>query len=191
MRHAWWVALVGLGVLAWVPGRAEDKKDDKGTTVEVAGHKAKVPSEWKPVELSEQQKNFGRLYQFDVPKAKDDKYDAVMYVNKLPGEAGGAKANIERWHSQFAAPEKGKVESKSEEMKVGDATVTYATIDGSYKYKKNPFNPNEKEELRPNYKMIGVIFPAKEETYFIRFVGPAKTVEANKKAFDEWLKGLK
>jgi hypothetical protein len=189
MRRAWWVALLGLGLLAWAGVRADDK--DKGTVVEVAGFKAKVPADWKTVELTDAQKNFGRLYQFDVPKDKDDKYEAEMYVTRLAGEGGGAKANVERWTAQFTAPEKGKVESKSDEVKVGDTTVTYADIQGSYKYKKNPFNANEKEELRPNYRLIGVIFPGKDGTYFIRLLGPAKTVEANKKPFDEWLKGLK
>jgi hypothetical protein len=191
MRRAGWVALLGLGLLVGASLRADDKKDDKGTIVEVAGFKSKVPADWKPVELTDDQKSFGRLYQFDVPKAKDDKYGAEMYVTRLGGEGGGAKANVERWVTQFTAPEKGKVESKSDEMKVGNTTVTYANIEGSYKYKKNPFNPNEKEELRTNYRLIGVIFPAEKETYFIRLLGPAKTVEANKKAFDEWLKGLK
>src|SRR5262249_13769882 len=137
------------------------------------------------------QKNFGRTYQFDVPKGKDDKYDAEMYITRLAGDGGGAKANVDRWKGQFTAPEKGKVESKSDEMKVGDTTVTYADIEGSYKYKKNPFDPKEKEELRAGYRLIGVVFPSKDGTYFIRFLGPTKTVEANKKAFDEWLKGLK
>ncbi|HEX5271000.1 MAG TPA: hypothetical protein VFW33_10950, partial [Gemmataceae bacterium] len=185
MRYAWTVALLALGALAWAPGRAEEKK---GTTVEIAGFKSKVPGDWKPVELTEQQKNFGRIYQFDVPKAKDDKHDAEMYVFYFKGSGGDAKANIDRWKSQFTAPEKGKVESKVEEIKVGDTPVTYADIRGTYKFKKNAFNPNEKEELRPAYRLIGVIFESKKEgSYFIRFVGPAKTVEANKKAFDEWL----
>ena len=114
MRHAGWVLLLGLGLLARAPGdsRADDKKDDKGTVVEVAGFKSKVPADWKPVELTEQQKNFGRLYQFDVPKAKDDKHDAEMYVFYFKGSGGDAKANIDRWKGQFTAPEGKKVESQ-------------------------------------------------------------------------------
>jgi hypothetical protein len=193
MRRAWWVLLLGLGVMAWAPcaGRTDDKKDDKGTVVEVGGFKSKAPAGWKAVELTEQQRNFGRLYQFTVPKAEGDKYDADVYITRLSGDGGGAKANVERWKGQFTAPEGKKVESKVEDMKVGDTAVTYADIAGSYRYKKNAFDPNEKEVLRPDYRLIAVVFPAKDETYFIRFLGPAKTVGENKKAFDEWLKGLK
>jgi hypothetical protein len=193
MRHAWWVALLGLGVLAGAPGAscAEDKKDDKGTVVEVDTFKSKVPAAWKEVELTEQQRNFGRTAQFTIPKSKDDKYDGEMYVFYFKGGGGDTKANVDRWKGQFTAPEGKKVESKVDDMKVGDTPVTYADIKGTYKYKKRPFDANEKEELRPDYRLIGVIFESKNGPYFIRMIGPAKTIAENKKAFDEWLKGLK
>jgi len=189
MKQAVWVLLLGLGVLGY--SRAEEKKDDKGTVVEIDSFKAKVPSSWKEVELTEQQRNFGRVAQFTIPKAKDDKADADMVVYFFKGGGGDAKSNIDRWKGQFTAPEGKKVETKVEEMKVGDTPVTYVDVQGTYKYKKAPFNPNEKEELRPDYRMIGVIFDSKNGPYFIRFVGPAKTVADNKKGFDEWLKALK
>ena len=171
--------------------RADDKKDDKGTVVEIEGFKSKVPASWKEVELTEQQRNFGRIAQFTVPKHKDEKYDGEMYIFFFKGGGGDAKANIDRWKGQFTAPEGKKVESKVEEMKVGETPVTYVDVQGTYKYKKQPFNPNEKEELRPDYRLIGVIFDSKAGPYYIRFVGPAKTVADNKKGFDGWLKGLK
>jgi hypothetical protein len=191
MRHAWWVLLLGLSVLVGA-GRAEDKKDDKGTVVEIDAFKAKVPASWKQVELTEQQKNFGRVAQFTIPKAKDEKHDAEMIVfNFGSGGGGDVKSNVDRWKGQFTAPEGKKVESKSEEMKVGETPVTYVDVKGTYKYKKRPFDANEKEELRPDYRLIGVIFESKNGPYFIRLIGPAKTVAENKKAFDEWLKALK
>ncbi len=193
MKRSGWMLLFATGVLAGAIGlcRAEEKKADKGTVVEIDTFKSKVPGSWKEVELTEQQRNFGRIAQFTVPKNKDDKHDAEMYVFFFKGGGGDAKANIDRWKSQFTAPEGKKVETKVEEMKVGDTPVTYVDVQGTYKYKKAPFNPNEKEELRPDYRLIGVIFDSKNGPYYIRFVGPAKTVAENKKAFDEWLKGLK
>jgi hypothetical protein len=186
--------MLGLGVLAWAPAasRAEDKKDDKGKVVEVDTFKAKVPASWKEQELTDRQREFGYVAKFSVPKAKDDKNDAEMYVFQFKGGGGDAKANIERWKGQFKAAEgKKEVESKVEDMKVGDTPVTYVDVQGTYKYKQRPFDPNEKEELRPEYRLIGVIFESKNGPYFIRFVGPAKTVADNKKGFDEWLKALK
>jgi hypothetical protein len=193
MKRAWWLLLLGVGLLAWAPGaaRADEKKGDKGTVVEIDGFKAKVPGTWKEQELTEQQRNFGRIAQFTIPKAKDDKHDGEMYVFHFKGGGGDAKANIDRWKGQFTAPEGKKVETKVEDMKVGDTPVTYVDVQGTYKYKKAPFDPNEKEELRPDYRLIGVIFESKGGPYYIRFVGPAKTLAENKKGFDEWLKALK
>jgi hypothetical protein len=180
MNHAAWVLLT-VGLLA----------ADKGTAVQIDNFKSSVPAEWKPVELTDQQRNFGRLYQFTIPKAKDDSHDAEMVVFHFQGGGGSAKDNVERWKSQFTAGDGKKIGSKVDEMKVGDTAVTYADIQGTYKYKKAPFNPNEKEDLRPDYRLIGIVFESKGGPYFIRLLGPAKTVGENKKAFDEWLKGLK
>ena len=47
------------------------------------------------------------------------------------------------------------------------------------------------EELRPDHRMIGVVFASPQGPYFMRFVGPEKTVDKNKKDFDKWLKGFK
>ena len=189
MKRTWSVLLLGLGVLA--TAGSSPAADEKGTVVEIDTFKAKVPASWKPVELTEQQRNFGRIAQFTIPKAKGDKHDAEMYVFYFKGSGGSAKDNIERWKGQFTASEGKKVESKVEDMKVGGTPVTYADVQGTYKYKKAPFNPNEKEELRPDYRLIGVFFDSKNGPYFIRLIGPAKTVAENKKAFDEWLKALK
>ena len=40
-------------------------------------------------------------------------------------------------------------------------------------------------------RLIGVVFESPEGPYFIRFVGPAKTVGENEKAFKEMLKNFK
>ena len=39
--------------------------------------------------------------------------------------------------------------------------------------------------------MLGVVFEGADNTYHIRLVGPADTVEHYKKGFDEWLKNFK
>ena len=45
--------------------------------------------------------------------------------------------------------------------------------------------------LKPDYKMVGVIFDCPKGPYYVRLVGPAKTVGEYKKGFDEWLKAFK
>jgi hypothetical protein len=167
---------------------AADAKDDKGTVVELDGLKSRAPATWKEEEPSNPQ---FRLAQFRLPKVKDDKYDAEVVV--FHGISGSAKDNIDRWKGQFIPPEGKKIDdvAKVTEMKVGDAQVTSLDVTGTYKFKERPFDPNAKEEKRPDYHMVGVIFETAKSQYQIRLVGPAATIDNYKPGFDEWLKNFK
>src|SRR5262249_36283895 len=132
-----------------------------------------------------------RLAQFQLPKASGDEQDAEVVI--FQNITGSTQANIDRWKGQFIPPE-GKTTkdvATVTEGKIADAEATILDIHGTYKFKARPFDPNAKEELRPNFRMIGVVFNVKDKPYHIRFVGPAKTVEQYKKGFDEWLKAFK
>ena len=80
---------------------------------------------------------------------------------------------------------------QDEKSKAGDVEVTSVDIAGTYLFKAKPFDPNEKPTDKPDFRMVGVIFASKNGPYFMRLVGPAKTVEKHKKEFDGWLKGFK
>ncbi|HKI36313.1 MAG TPA: hypothetical protein VKA46_30935 [Gemmataceae bacterium] len=188
MRPAWWLLLLGLGVLAGAPaaGRAEDKKDSKGTVVEIDGLSSKTPADWK----EETPSSNLRYAQFSLPKVKEDKQDAELVIFK--GIPDTVKGNIERWQKDFLPPKGKKAEdiSKVSEVKLGDKDATYVDVQGTYLFKKRPRDPNEKPEERPDYRLIGVIYDGKTK-YQIRLVGPAATVEHYKKGFDEWVKNFK
>jgi hypothetical protein len=46
-------------------------------------------------------------------------------------------------------------------------------------------------EPRPNHRMLAVVMESPKGNYFLKLVGPAKTIEQNKKDFDNWLKTFK
>jgi hypothetical protein len=122
-----------------------------------------------------------------------DKNDAEFVIFSFgPGQGGSAAENVKRWKGFFIPPDGKSIDdvSKVTKMKVGDVDVTYLDVQGTYKYKERPFDPNAKEELRPDYRMLGVVFEGKK-TYFFRLVGPAKTITHHKKGFEDWLKGFK
>ncbi|MGH9678115.1 MAG: hypothetical protein ACRD36_13510, partial [Candidatus Acidiferrum sp.] len=81
--------------------------------------------------------------------------------------------------------------SKVAEIKIGGREATRLDIHGSYLFKVRPFDPVDKGEKRPGYRMIGIQYAGPNNLYHMRFVGPAKTVEYYKKGFDEWLKNFK
>ena len=177
-RHAWLtLAIVGLTA-------AGAAADDKGVVVELDGLKSAAPATWKKEEAG----NAMRAYQFTIPKADGDKEDATLVIFHFgAGGGGGVQANVERWQKMFDPPT-----GKTETLKVGNVPVTVLDVKGTYLFKAQPFNPNAQVEKKPDHRMIAAVFESKPNgPYFIRLVGPAKTIEANKAKFDEWLKNFK
>src|SRR5919204_5125099 len=102
MRRALWLVPACLAAVAWGlslgPAGADDKKDDKGTVVELDGLRSTAPASWK----EEPPANQMRLAQFKLPKV-DGKEDATLVIFK--GISGSAQQNIDRWKGQFEPPE--------------------------------------------------------------------------------------
>jgi hypothetical protein len=180
--HRYAIALAALAVPLAL------RADDKGTSTELDGLKSTAPANWK----SEKPMGMNRVYQFTIPKAEGEKYDSQLLIFQFPGGAGGVEANIARWKNMVKPAEGTKSEDayKTSEFKVGDAKVTQFEAAGTYMFKARPMDADA--EPRADHKFVGVIFEGpKGNTYFMRMVGPAKTMDANRKAFDEWLKNFK
>ena len=172
-------ALIALVVV--LPARAADDEVDLG------GMKAKAPATWKAGKPASQM----QVATFTLPKADGGPEDAQVIVYFFgQGGGGGVDANVKRWQGMFKAPAGDK--SKVDEFKVGDVPVTEVDISGTYLSRVGgPFNPNAKVEEKSEYRMVGVIFESKNGPYYMRLIGPAKTVAKHKNEFDEWLKNLK
>ena len=120
--------------------------------------------------------------------------DAELVIFFFGEGSGGSKDdNIKRWKDTFVPPQGKSIDdaSKVETFKVGKADVTYLDIQGTFLSKNPPFDPNAKTERKADYRRFGIFFACDGGPYFITLTGPAKTLEQNKKAFDEWLKNFK
>ena len=148
-----------------------------GDTLELGSMKSKTPANWKKQEPS----NKLRMAQYLVPKVDADKEDAELVVFFFGKGGGGSNDdNIKRWKGQFIAPEGKTIDeaTKVEKFKLGDTTdVIYVDMNGTYKYKNPPFDPNAKEVRKDNFRRIGVIFDSVDGPFFITLTGPAKTME--------------
>jgi hypothetical protein len=170
---------------------ADEKKEEKGAVVTLDGLTSRAPADWKETPTTSEL----RFKQFALPKQGDDKDDAELVIFFFgPGGGGGVQQNLERWKGMFQPPEGKKIDdvAKVEESKVGEVKLVYLDINkATYLYKARPFDPNAKAEPRPNYRMLAVIFGSPKGPYFLRVIGPEKTVTHHKKGFDEWLKNFK
>jgi len=179
-----------LGLAAWMASsvRVSAAEEDKQVVVSLGGLESRAPLGWKQEETSRP----NRVYQLRVPKVEGaDAEIAIFYFGQ--NGAGSNGDNITRWKGMFIPPEGKTIDeaTKVSRFKTSGEDMTYADIQGTYKFKARPFDPNAKEELKPDYRMLGVIFGSPKGPYYIRFVGPAKTVNQHKLAFDYWLKSFK
>jgi hypothetical protein len=167
--------------------------DKKGTKVTLAGLMSTTPAEWK----EEAPSNAMRLMQFKLPKEKGDDTDGELVFFFFPGGSGTIEQNLERQEKKFEIPDGKKKEDaiKVTKSKVGTFDATYQDITGNFLAKAAPFDPNSKVTKKENYRQLYVVFNDekgdKKGQYYMTLVGPAKTVEAHKKGFDEFLKNFK
>ena len=163
-------------------------QDKKGTVVELAGMKAATPADW-----ASQPEKVGsmRMNTFKLAKADGDPKDAELAVFFFKGNAGSIDQNLKRQEAKFEAEAGKKLDVKVEKTKVGTHDATYQDIQGSFLEKFPPFDPNAKITRRDNYRQLYVALETNDGQYFMTLLGPTKTIEKHKKAFDEWLKNFK
>lgn len=153
--------------------------------VELDGMKSKAPAAWKPQKTSSGM----RKYSFKIEKAAGEPEDTevvVFFFGK--GGGGGVEENLKRWKGMFKDPAGDK--AKTDKFKVGEVQVTTLDISGTYLFKP-PADPNAKAVEKPDFRALHAIYASPNGPFFINLRGPAKTVEAQKKAFEGWLKAFK
>lgn len=167
--------------LIGAPARSDVQIEQKGTMIDFDGLCSRTPASWK----QETPTNPMRLMQFTLPKVASDAYDAELVIYQSMD--GISTQKIERWKGQFIPPEGKSLDDVATVtfMKVATAEITYLDVYGTYKYRDQSLGT--KEEQRPSFRLIGVVFASKGSPYHIRLVGPAKTIAQYKKGFDDWL----
>lgn len=100
--------------------------------------------------------------------------------------AGGTlDMNVARWKAQFrGGPDGGAVEPVISKVEAGDLSIDVVEFAGEYRGMGGGFTPGQ-------LMITGIVPSTNNQQVFIKFIGPAKTVEANREAFMELLRGLK
>lgn len=160
---------------------AQDQKGvEKTQRIDVEGIAFEVPASWKPIRSTSAM----RKAQLRVSPAKGDTDPADLVLYVFPGGAGTIDDNIKRWQGQFkdANGETPDVEKKT--LQGQNTEVTRAEIAGTY---KDPFAPGGPKE---NYRLLGAIVQTDRAGYFLKMVGPDKTLKAAEPAFDRLIKSI-
>ncbi|MCI0340115.1 MAG: hypothetical protein L0216_03000 [Planctomycetales bacterium] len=157
-------------------------------TVETsAGLSFAVPAAWRSVTPSSGM----RVAELRIPAAAGDAEEAelgVFYFGE--GQGGGASANIERWVGQFQKPGGGLAEPGAvRERKVGDLEVTTVEVSGRYVAPLRPGAPERHD--KPGWRLLGAVVETPKGSFFLKLVGPEKTLAAAAGGFEAAIGSLR
>ena len=134
--------------------------------------KFEAPKEW----TKEKPSSNMRKAQYKVPDKEKKGTDAEFTLAFFGKNAGGVKANLERWYKQM-----GVTEGKPEEIE-GKCKVTLVDLKGTY-------TPGFGGAAIENARMLGAIVETADGLWFFKLVGSAGTVGGWRDDYVKMLKG--
>lgn len=132
-----------------------------------------------------------RLAEFALPHAAGDAEDASLAIYWFGGAAGGVAANVDRWLGQFVQADgrATKDVAKIDKRTVGPFAVTVVDVAGTFNAEMTP--GSGVAATKTGWRMLGAIVEAPEGAYFVKAIGPQKTLDLWKASFDAFLGSLK
>jgi hypothetical protein len=132
-----------------------------------------APDGW----VKEQPSSAMRVAQYKLPKIEGDDNDASLVIYFFGATQGGVtQANIDRWISQIQQPDgsSSKDKAKSETTTVNGLKVTTVDVAGTYTAEMSPGTGNQRNDA--NYRLRAAVIETPKGNYFLKLVGPAKTM---------------
>jgi hypothetical protein len=109
---------------------------------------------------------------------------AVFFFGR--GQGGSVQDNIDRWRSQIVGPDGKPAVAKIDKQQARGLTMTLVDSSGGYTGMGGPMATSSK--AIPNYRLLGAVVEGPGgNNIFVKFTGPAQTVAANLKQFDQLL----
>jgi hypothetical protein len=174
-------AAIVLGTIGLALGLGADAPPQ---TIDAGGLTFQAPAAWKSNPPSSPM----RRAELKVPPVEGDKEPAELVVFAFPGGAGTVEANVQRWRSQFKDADGNPPRIESKTVKGKNVDVTRVETAGHYYPSQFPGRPKEPD--RPNYRLLGAIVETPTTGYFIKMVGPDRTMLAARDAFDQTIASM-
>jgi len=131
-----------------------------------------------------------RVAEFTLPRAAGDADDAHLVVYYFGGSGGSVDANIQRWIGQMQQPD-GKAPSAAatrETRKVHGLTVTLVDVSGTYVAEMSPGAAEHHNQAR--YRLRAGVVETTNGPYFVKLVGPEKTIARWDAAFNQFVESF-
>ena len=146
-----------------------------------------MPEGWTSKPLSSKM----RVADFVLPRAEGDSEDASLVVTFFGGQGGTVQANLDRWLGQMAQPDgrPSKDVAKISNLRTNDLTLTIMDLPGTFVAETAP--GSSEHFNKPGFHLRAAVIEGKGGPFFVRLVGPAKTVAKWDDAVQAFFKSLR
>jgi hypothetical protein len=130
-----------------------------------------------------------RAATYSIPASSGDSAGAECVVNYFgPGQGGSVEANVERWKGQIQGADGKPAPAKIDKRTRGGVAITLVDASGSYTGMGGPMMASAKPV--PGYRLLGAIVEGPGGSVFFKLTGPAKTIAAQQKHFEQLLASI-
>jgi len=146
-----------------------------------------VPAGW----VEEERTSSMRIAQYRLPKVAADAEDASLVLYYFgQGQGGSTAANVERWVGQIqqADGSASKDKSKEETLEAHGLKVTTVDVSGTYVAETAPGSGTFHN--KPGYRLRAAVVETPKGSYFVKLVGPEKTVAQWNESFLSYLRSF-
>jgi len=145
-----------------------------------------VPAGW----VEEPRSSSMRVAQFKLPKATGDSEDASLVLYYFgQGQGGSAAANVERWVGQMKqADGNAATDAKEEHFETNGLKVTTIDVSGTYVAETAPGSGTFHNNA--GYRLRAAVIETPKGSYYVKLVGPEKTVAQWNESFLSYLKSF-
>jgi hypothetical protein len=157
------------------------------TAFQTSSLKFTVPPGW----IEEERTSSMRIAQYKLTRAEGDTENGSVVLYYFgPGQGGSTAANIERWVGQMKQADGGssKAFAKEEHFEVNGLKVTTVDVAGTYVAETTPGSGTF--ENKPGYRLLAAVVETSNGPYFLKLVGPEKTVTRWNESFLGFVKSV-
>lgn len=147
----------------------------------------KAPAGW----VSEKPGSSMRVAQYRLPKtegAADESEDASLVLYYFGArQAGSVQSNVDRWIDQMQQPDAGSSRDKAKirTLIVNGLKVTTVDVTGTYTAEMSPGSTMHYN--KPGYRLRAAVVETPNGAYYVKLVGPEKTVSRWDQSFTDYL----
>ncbi|UCG52004.1 MAG: hypothetical protein JSW58_00165 [Candidatus Latescibacterota bacterium] len=178
-------------VLLVLSACGQNQESTQGQTPEPTAFTGKLtwtaPEGW----IDEKPASSIRLAQYRLPRVEGDPEDASAVVFHFPGAGGSVEANLERWYRQFIQSD-GKPSAAAAKLRRDEhhgLKQTTVDLSGTFRQTTTPMGPESED--KPNFRMLAGVVETSAGPWFVKVIGPERTVAHWEQTFYEFMKSFK